>query len=74
MSKGDVLAAGSFTLLQDASFSQTGWQGAAPPLEARKLINQLYKKEPGARALHPYLRHFYPCTYKLLEKCVFLLN
>ncbi|KAJ7858836.1 hypothetical protein B0H14DRAFT_3864268 [Mycena olivaceomarginata] len=41
--------------------------GAAPPLEARKLINQLYKKEPGARALHPYLRHFYPCTYKLLE-------
>ncbi|KAJ7359399.1 hypothetical protein DFH08DRAFT_647599, partial [Mycena albidolilacea] len=57
-------------LVQDASFSQTGWQGAAPPLEARKLINQLYKKEPGARALHPYLRHFYPCTYKLLEKCI----
>ncbi|KAJ7601321.1 hypothetical protein B0H17DRAFT_1223240 [Mycena rosella] len=54
-------------MLSDASVSSTGFQGAAPPLKARRAIDHLYYSQPRARALHPYISKFYPAYYEIKE-------
>ncbi|KAJ7705905.1 hypothetical protein B0H16DRAFT_1266654, partial [Mycena metata] len=66
--KADVLEARTFSLQKDASYSKSGWQGAAPPPIARKEILKLYGSQPRARGLHDHLRHFYPVPYQLCEQ------
>ncbi|KAJ7165230.1 hypothetical protein C8R46DRAFT_1035834 [Mycena filopes] len=63
--RSDVFAADGFSLLEDASFSTTGWQGAGPPDLARKAILDLYREKPDGAALAPYLKHFLPVPYKI---------
>ncbi|KAJ7688146.1 hypothetical protein B0H17DRAFT_1299417 [Mycena rosella] len=65
--RGNVLTASTFSMLSDASVSSTGFQGAAPPLKARRAIDHLYYSQPRARALHPYISKFYPAYYEIKE-------
>ncbi|KAJ7259112.1 hypothetical protein B0H12DRAFT_1232098 [Mycena haematopus] len=62
LSRGEYVASSSFSLLRDASFSLTGWQGLSPSLEAREEIDKLYPN-----GLNPYLQYFFPCYYLLRD-------
>ncbi|KAJ7186931.1 hypothetical protein C8R46DRAFT_1206918 [Mycena filopes] len=66
LAKSNIVAADGFSLIRDASFSSTGWQGVGPPKLARKEILSLYREgQGGGAALIPYLKYFYPVHYKL---------
>ncbi|KAJ6611636.1 hypothetical protein B0H10DRAFT_2437413, partial [Mycena sp. CBHHK59/15] len=64
LQSSDFLGASSFSLSTDASFATTGWEGVPPPDRPRKEIQALYASQPRARALYPWLRHFFPAEYK----------
>ncbi|KAJ7845546.1 hypothetical protein B0H14DRAFT_2584670 [Mycena olivaceomarginata] len=76
---GDAVVSSSFSLLEGASVSQTGWHGALPPALAREQILELYCQTPDARGLYPYIREFYPVRYNKKqsiteEQSVFLVD
>ncbi|KAJ7175500.1 hypothetical protein C8R46DRAFT_872697, partial [Mycena filopes] len=65
LARSDVFAADGFSLIENATFSTTGWQGAGPPDLARKAILDLYREKPDGAALAPYLKRFLPVPYKI---------
>ncbi|KAJ7819234.1 hypothetical protein B0H13DRAFT_1738745 [Mycena leptocephala] len=67
MGKSQILTADGFSLVKDASFSQSGWQGAPPPDIAKIQIDRMYYQKPNAAALHPHLCTFHPAGYTVCE-------
>lgn len=65
LSRTDAVVASSFSMLHHASHSYTGWQGAAPPADARRDIDALFHSQERARALIPILKYFYPVEYRM---------
>ncbi|KAJ7121170.1 hypothetical protein C8R44DRAFT_877464 [Mycena epipterygia] len=59
---GDAIQ-GTFSILEDATHSASGWQGGRPPEPARYRINELHQQLPDAKALHPWLKYFAPIAY-----------
>ncbi|KAJ7086993.1 hypothetical protein C8R44DRAFT_752403 [Mycena epipterygia] len=63
MARSNTVVSSTFSLLQHASHSKSGFQGTPPPLRARDKIRDLFFELPGGRALFPYLKHFFPVEY-----------
>ncbi|KAJ7650505.1 hypothetical protein FB45DRAFT_715501, partial [Roridomyces roridus] len=59
--EGQAMQAPSFSISTGASVSSTGWHGARPPLEARKLLDDLYD---DPQALNEALSHLHPVPYE----------
>ncbi|KAK7054082.1 hypothetical protein R3P38DRAFT_2499959 [Favolaschia claudopus] len=76
--RSDVVGTSTFSLVEHASFSSTGNQGAQPPREARTEIIRLFHEQPRARSLHPIIRQFRPIPYTKdgmrKEKATFLVD
>ncbi|KAF8205241.1 hypothetical protein K438DRAFT_1932129 [Mycena galopus ATCC 62051] len=75
MRNATVVGSGGFTLLNNVLHSASGFQGALPPPIVRREIDRLYRLEPDARALHPYIRHFFPVPYEIEpERATFFVD
>ncbi|KAJ7158204.1 hypothetical protein C8R43DRAFT_847771, partial [Mycena crocata] len=61
--RSDRLVSLSFSVKRHGSHSNTGWQGAQPPLKARTEIRRLYFSREHAQDLMPYLEDFHAVPY-----------
>lgn len=66
----DAVQSSTFSVIHDASFSDDGRQGAAPPLPVRRLIREKYFEKPDGEALYPWLKNFFPIPYIMGSGCV----